>query len=485
MDRNPENHVLSLRLSRVFEDIGVTGQMVNRRRRTWLATEKFNNVVRHFFENTTRTKYTFGSQSEGSTTLGMNSDVDMLDCKSTPVLIDLTEWKPGRDCLLVLKNENSPPQHCNLQLIRPDLPMPITLDLVQDRVDVEVDGEGKVLLKNTNWDPYFKRLYRDEYVQQGPSRSGSKNIDIVNAYHCFSLLEECQILFKRPRPGHWPRPAVMTQAKATGTFLIPQGHAESHYPKIEWRFSTSIIERLLMFDLDTIKLKVYICLKMLRKTYFKPIVGDRLSTFHFKTALLFTIETYPPEIWQEHNLVQCVIYCLTTLERWCRMSHCPHYTISGVDLFVGKLKRFELPRIATILLDMRENLMVYVVHIEMDQLGKRMLRLSETSCGLPIALPTRHENILSIVMTCFHNLLTGFLTEPFFYNLNTSNISRFLDDCKLDAMYTYMLFTQDGTSYFSDVFGLYIKFLSSTLATTLASRCIELQQPITAKVYNL
>ncbi|XP_052769536.1 uncharacterized protein LOC128209523 [Mya arenaria] len=106
----------SLRLSRVLEDIGVSEWMITKRRKMWLMAETlcdtaFCNIlgVDAFFHH-------FGSQSEGSTTPGMTSDVDMLAYTDECCVIqDWSEWQPQKINHLVFKNERIPPQHCYIQ----------------------------------------------------------------------------------------------------------------------------------------------------------------------------------------------------------------------------------------------------------------------------------------------------------------------------------------------------------------------------------
>ncbi|XP_052766967.1 uncharacterized protein LOC128207840 [Mya arenaria] len=156
--------------------------------------------------------------------------------------------------------------------------------------------------------------------------TSDEKFDHVQAYHCDQLPKECKFMFNRPRPGHWPRPDTLVRARQTGVFLVPQGYTESPskqtmsrstafmvpskltsypYSKWQWRFSTSLMERFLIFDFSPVQVKVYTLTKIIRKTFLKPVFGDRFSTFHIKTAMMFTIENYPLDIWREDNIVQC------------------------------------------------------------------------------------------------------------------------------------------------------------------------------------
>ncbi|XP_052790130.1 uncharacterized protein LOC128224353 [Mya arenaria] len=474
MDRDPEGqHVMSLRLSRVLRDIGVTKQMVARRRRTYSIHEKMMNVITYIDNDRwIKNAFVFGSQSEGTTTLGMKSDRDILQCMNDfSVIIDWADWEPGKRCLLVIKNDRSPPQHCCIQIVKRDCPLPETLNNVNAKWDVEETMDGRVLLKNTFIDSVIKQNFGRLFRKQGPSRSNSKDLDYINAFRYNGPLFECNFLFTRPKPGHWPRPEILTKARHCKTFLVPQGHAESDQSKLEWRFSTSLIERLLMFDLNILKIQVYTFLKILRKSFFKPLVGDRLSTFHFKTAFLFTLEAYPPEIWQERNLLQCVINCLKTLQRWFNLRHCPHYTISGVDLFVGKLRKWEFSLLSTVLSDMIDNIMDYVSQIVMDQIGERIVDKSR-------AVSTRYQNTLATVIYCFSANIVDIFDIYLYSTTKRNNISKTKN---IIIKIQEILNESDIRSELQHA----VKWMYQYIATMAASACLHWNQPIPPDIYRL
>ncbi|XP_052789522.1 uncharacterized protein LOC128223998 [Mya arenaria] len=476
MDRDPKGQqVMSLRLSRVLRDIGVTRQNVARRRRTYLILEKMMDaflIITNHGRREPGKSFVFGSQSEGTTTLGMESDTDILTCyKEFSVIKDWADWEPGKRCLLLIKNDRSPPQHCCIQIVKCDCPLPETLDNVNVEWDVEETMDGRVLLKNTYIDREIKQQCGRLYRKQGPSRSNNSKFDYIHAFSYNGPLFECNFLFTRPKPGHWPRPEILAKARQCETFLVPQGHAESDQSKLEWRFSTSQIERLLMFDLNILQIQVYTFLKILRRSFFKPLVGDRLSTFHFKTALLFTLETYPPEIWQERNLLQCVLYCLKTLQRWFNLRHCPHYTISGVDLFVGKLRKWEYPLLSAVLSDMIDNIMDFVSQIEMDQIGERIGNRCRSVSG-------RYQNTLGTAGYCCVWTLKDILELYWRCTIKRIDISK-----------TKSIIIKVGEIPYDSYVWARLQhaqtFLYQYLASVTASTCIRLENPIPPDVYRL
>ncbi|XP_052774685.1 uncharacterized protein LOC128213175 [Mya arenaria] len=499
MDRESMQQ-LSLHLSRVLGDIGVSRYIRTRRRRTFLMDETLDRIGDELAGRNITT-YIFGSQTEGTTTLGMKSDRDYLVCNNDwPVILDWSEWRQGKANLLVVKNEQSPPQHCWLQRVRSDLPLPVT---EVNRPSDMVDSEGRVLRTNTFIEMHEKIRQMStsgEMVQHGPSRSWNEMQDHIVAYHCTSLPEECKFLFCRPRPGHWPRPDTLAMARQTGVFLVPQGYTEDpsrpvkcrsttfhvpvenmHYPlyKREWRFSTSIMERLLVFDMNIIQHKVYVFLKMLRKSIIKQVVDDRFSTFHVKTAILFTIETYPPNIWSEDNLVQCVIYCLTTLLRWLKIRLCPHYTISGVNLFTGKLFKHEQYKLHSMITEIIYSNFQCLYTIEMDDLGRRM---SSVISSQIIGVDTRCTLYQVQMVELYIWWAASFKQKHIVLLINDKSD---LNQSLIEHFETLNVLKNNGTKIVQEAASLLIPSVCGALASIKASRCIYQGQPVTHNILQL
>ncbi|XP_052781814.1 uncharacterized protein LOC128218244 [Mya arenaria] len=503
MDREDQKW-MSLKLSSVLEDIGVSRQMIDKRRWTWRMMETVSTITLRMKDNS-KAAYHYGSQTEGTTTNGMESDYDtLLCCYRQPVILNLGKWQQGNYNLLVLKTEHSPPQQCFLQVFRHDSPSPETRETPPFEMK---DSEGRVLLNKS--EEGVEGVYRTcnrsgKLFKHGPSRSGHENYDIVIAFYCASLPEECQFLFERPRPGHWPRHDTLARARQTGVFLVQQGYTEPLltkcklpkallvnpndpiYPKTkwEWRFSTPQMERLLMFDMNTVQLKTYVLIKIIRKSFFKPVFEDRLSTFHCKTAMLWTIETFPAAIWKENNLVQCVIYCLNTLLRWLKMKYCPHYTISNVNLFTSKLLKYELKVITGMITSMITSDLQCIYKIEMDSIGARM------SAEYVHAINTGNMIWFEIDLSVISDLVSSF-TGRFQAEIN----SLLVENTSLEWHQYVQSISQDitklasiserGSNLEQESASLLIPHRCCTLASVQASRCIQQGKPITQDVYKL
>ena len=227
----------------------------------------------------------------------MDSDTDvMIILNNYLVVFDWAEWEKDKIIMLAIRDNTTPPQLCYLQRLRPDLPLKMDQPVMPTD---EVDDEGRVLMSNKWMEDELWEMYKHlgPMISHGPSKSFSDKVDLVYAFPCASMPEECEFLFRRPRPGHFPKPETLEHARRCPTFLVPQGHPFSEHKHLQWRISTSLCERFLVFDFTAEQQHVYVLLKMIRKSFIKPVVGDNLSTFHMKTAVMFTIESCQPDIW--------------------------------------------------------------------------------------------------------------------------------------------------------------------------------------------
>ena len=320
--------VMSMRLVRALEDVGVTGLIVGRRRYAFLSNESFRSVECPFTTGN-GVVYHFGSMSEGTTTPEMGSDIDTLTCNDiVNVISGWPEWKRGRLNLLMVKHMTCSPQHYRLQMASSELPVPLVDPIHEFCVP---DDDGTILLSNTFCEVFSRQLFTANnlpYRRAGPSHSFSEMFDHVIAIRCRKLPTECDSWFTRQRFGDWPTPDMLQAARELGCFLIPDGHCDSVHSSVEWRVSPSLIERHLIFSLDLIHIQCYVTLKLLKKDIIKPYLNGRgkLTSFHCKTALFYAREQLPSSMWQVDRLFDCIIYCLKLLRGWTLNGHCPHYT---------------------------------------------------------------------------------------------------------------------------------------------------------------
>jgi len=363
---------LSELLSEVLEAVGVNPRVVNRRRDMFLHREDVLTVCEQ--EGNDITHYHFGSQSEGTTTPGMNSDIDRLSTHNvTNIMYTLSDWKKGKMNLLMVRDRSTPAQHYMLQEYRSDLPEPVTRI---DRPYRVIDEQGRVLLSNRGIIDQAAECWGGRHIKRGPSNSFSEDFDYVDAFRCTTLPPEIMAWFSRPEPRHWPSQEIIQAARQCVCFLVPDGYHRSEKKDIEWRITPNSIERKLMFSLNNVQIQCLVILKMIKKEKFEKYMRHekcKLTTFHCKTVLFFTLEKTPSGMWTKLVLLECIVKCLETMLAFLSKSECPHYIVEGVDLFDGKLCRECQVCLEQAIRVMIQEDMHVLFHIQMDDLGLRML----------------------------------------------------------------------------------------------------------------
>jgi len=213
----------------------------------------------------------------------------------------------------MLRDEDTPPQHYMLQWIRSDVPRPVTFT---DHPDFVTDFQGRVFYSNMAVVRMGAAQWGDAHRRHGPSNSWGEDCDFVLAFHCNSLPPEIMIWFTKMQHGYWPSNETLQAARTCPVFIVPDGHHGSINETIQWRITPNLIERLLMFSLNMVQIKCLAVLKMLNKQEFiKYILCDncKLTSFHGKTALFFTMNRTHPEVWTKCRLIECIVRCLETI----------------------------------------------------------------------------------------------------------------------------------------------------------------------------
>ncbi|KAH3690804.1 hypothetical protein DPMN_191660 [Dreissena polymorpha] len=361
-----------------LDDSGAGKATVLERRRTYLRMEHIE-ILRQQIQGKNSECFHFGSQSEGTTTPGLQSDIDFLYSNHIYNIMTVWEdWKAGIWNHLMLHDDTTPPQQYLLQVIQSNTPEPMT-SLTSDMF-VRKDS-GQILLSAERWKNViaYEKRGTEEATKNGPSVSWIPNWDIVHAFHVRKPLPEIQHWIDRCRGKHWPTVQLLEAARIAPCFLVPAGHPDSDYKREEWRLSPNLIERMLIFSFNMTQIKCYIVLKLIKKSLFANIVGDAITSFHCKTIMFFTIERTHPSLWCEHNLMFVLLLCLHVLRRWLRLGRLPHYIIEGVNLFDGKLSQLLQKRLLVYIDSLIRNNLQDVFCIGIDNISCRLQSCSMRS----------------------------------------------------------------------------------------------------------
>ncbi|KAH3740552.1 hypothetical protein DPMN_047258, partial [Dreissena polymorpha] len=117
---------LSIRMLAALDDSGAGKKTVLERRRTYLCREHIEKIALQL-QGKNFECFHFGSQSEGTTTPGLQSDIDFLQSNHIFNIMTIWEdWKAGMINLLMLHDNTTPPQQYLLQGIQDYTPEPVT-----------------------------------------------------------------------------------------------------------------------------------------------------------------------------------------------------------------------------------------------------------------------------------------------------------------------------------------------------------------------
>ncbi|XP_060588840.1 uncharacterized protein LOC132744222 [Ruditapes philippinarum] len=358
------DHNISLKLSQVMDDIGVNKELVMKRRETNLLTEKIQTLIEILKYRNDITNYFLGSQSEGTTTEGLQSDYDILKCYNmVNVIQNIGDIKEDRDNYLMVTDDNTTKGYCYLRLIGSGK---------------SVTGVDHDLIYTSNW--LLRNILTLNKTLHGAEIHGPAlrpqgdfiDTDIVHAFPCFSWPHSVSNWFDRKGLGGWPTPEMKRNCISKGFFLVPVGSKISTNQHREWRISTSIAERCLMFSLNITQLRCYVLLKMIANSYLTTENDTKISSFMCKTTLFHCIERSEPGMWRENNLYICVFVCLLQLRFFILSQKCPHFIINENNLMAGEFTGEEQRNLLCTLNNVVHTYGLGLFGIQIDNLGKRL-----------------------------------------------------------------------------------------------------------------
>ncbi|KAK3599460.1 hypothetical protein CHS0354_006581 [Potamilus streckersoni] len=360
---------VSMILCRVLNTVGLGEDIRWQKINMWIQTQKINLVTfygAHFL----------GSQAEATTTPGLQSDIDTIIDMDATVIQNLESWVPEVLNLLVVNDEKTPPGYVKLQYVKLYLSQPI-YNTVRDMQ--EVDRHGRSVICHDNH--IFKLTYADEH--HGPANttifSTSVSVDHVFALRLRTWPYHATGWITRNRCHNWPSQKTIDLIQQTGALLVPVGHKHSPEKHLEWRISISFGEKLLVWQFNSTQYKCYILLKIINKSFIKPIVGnDVLSSYHCKTCIFYLIESTPTAMWQPENLLLCLELCLRLLYNWTEAGTCPNYFIPEENMFQCKVYGHVQGRLLRVLRNLLSQEGRYLARISCDNIGEKLVRTCQS-----------------------------------------------------------------------------------------------------------
>ena len=331
---------VSLRLYQLLEDVGATVEM----REHMMETCTTREIMRTIALQPELTVYIFGSSYEGTTLKEMCGDLDEVGISNNLKVITEISEDPGTGLLLV-QDDATPAGYCKLQLVHDGIPSYGVPSREGDQVFADAYCKNLLTLCTDNNNrtvcsfkpsayisqkPYLKRHGPALSVAQSETCSGK---DIVWALQCNKWPDSASEWLSRRRFFNWPTKDMVDKCKTMGCIFVAVGHPLNAEHHLQWRISLSHQERFLLTRFNSVQLKCYIVLKLIKNEMILPHVPDSLSSYHIKTCLLCLIEDTPCSLWKPENLLCCVVICLRRILQCVECGVCPNYFIPAENMF--------------------------------------------------------------------------------------------------------------------------------------------------------
>ncbi|KAL4225839.1 hypothetical protein ACF0H5_013828 [Mactra antiquata] len=158
----------------------------------------------------------------------------------------------------------------------------------------------------------------------------------------------------RVRRYVWPTVELKKFILQHGCHVVPIGNPQSPNKHIEWRWSFSLAEKLLIRTFNATQIQCYFLMKLLVAHVINPMVLEGITSYHIKTLMLLMVESTHPTEWTKEKLASCFIGCLQKLLQTLEDGSLPHYFIPSHNLFIPRLQgdtRIRLVSVVTGLLE--------------------------------------------------------------------------------------------------------------------------------------
>src|SRR6218665_1391025 len=232
----------------------------------------------------------------------------------------------------------------------------------------DTNGYAWVDMNKPRDDYFFLTLNRMTLNLQktisGPAinQRGSENVyiiegtDFVRCAWCPQWPTEAQGWIKRPRSSGWPTIDIVSKVVQNGCHVVCVNHRSCRDDKLQWRFSFSLAEVILLQSWTQIQQIVYHLLRFFAKRELIqqncPKDDEVLCPYHLKTLMLWTCEDRSSKWWSSSTVISVCSELLQRLLEWLKRRFFPNYFIPEANLFqdqgnseilektVGQLNKF-------------------------------------------------------------------------------------------------------------------------------------------------
>ncbi|XP_045205144.2 uncharacterized protein LOC123557622 [Mercenaria mercenaria] len=481
---------VSVLLSRILEAVGVNEVTVTKRRQLYHQVEEVTEIGFHLASKIGNNSivdgakiYHFGSKIEGSTTIGLHSDVDLVHIYPNRYsIINSRSDRTGLFMHLMIKTKDATPHgYCRLCVIKNGR------FNYQDTKQFYYDSEGTEFFPSLYVRDLEDRLSNNlmPTFRHGPS-SYYLNTDNVTAILVPPAFTMTKKRIRSFRKYYWPSKTLNIKLRKTQCFVVPTGHSESENARIEWRISYSFAERLLIFDFNITQVRCLVLLKMIKKEYLQPVVGDGFTSYHCKTTLFHTISRTPPSFWRPDRLLCCLMSCLSTLEQFISNHFCPHFFDLHVNLFVGKLSPWCYKKLSCVVRSLQSDILRCLLQMQTDEVGARMQPLPAV-LGM-FRFPSRDSIEKQMLAETFHHrhrFLMEYSRLPYTYMLDSLLTFKKQIHAGFKLVREVLDIMNNGNHIKHDVARLYLPHFIAKHASLMAAYRLKKKQPITDDIIDM
>ena len=177
----------------------------------------------------------------------------------------------------------------------------------------------------------------------GPCVSDKYDVfDVAQCFHSRKWILPVDKWVTRPNTS-WPSSVLKSKIIDHGILFVPIGCKGSKNEDIEWRFSFSVAEKLLIYSFTHVQLICYALMKILLKDVIDSDDDCKglLCSYYIKNIIFWVSEELPLSLWQPENLIYCFMSCFERLLYCVEYSMCPHYFIPEINMFENKIEGHE------------------------------------------------------------------------------------------------------------------------------------------------
>jgi tetratricopeptide (TPR) repeat protein len=168
------------------------------------------------------------------------------------------------------------------------------------------------------------------------------NLDCAVCVHSRQWISPAHKWVRRPNTS-WPSSELKSMIIDHGIFFVPIGCKGSKNEDIEWRFSFSVAEKLLIYSFTHVQLICYALMKIILKDVIDSDDDCKglLCSYYIKNIIFWVSEELPLSLWRPENLIYCFMKCFERLLYCVEYSMCPHYFIPEINMFENKIEGHE------------------------------------------------------------------------------------------------------------------------------------------------